>query len=143
MTTYLIVDAGIAIKLIIPHPHQQVYIDLVDQWQQAGYQLCAPSLWAYEVASAFAKLVRFGQLSMAAGQDGLRLAYQLGVELVLPDEEQSLQAFAWAGRLQRAAAYDAFYLALAETLGAEMWTVDRRLANAVVEPWVRLVEETA
>ena len=142
MTTYLIVDAGIVIKLIIPHAHQQVYIDLVDQWQQAGYQLCAPSLWAYEVVSTFAKLVHFGHLSAIAGQDGLRLAFQLGVELVSPDEALAHQAFAWAERLQRAAAYDGFYLALSETLGAEMWTVDRRLANAVAEPWLRLVEET-
>jgi predicted nucleic acid-binding protein len=142
MITYLIVDAGIVIKLITPHAHRQVYIDLVDQWQQAGYRLCAPSLWAYEVASTFAKMVHFGHLSVSAGKDGLRLAYQLGVELLPPDEEQALQAFAWAERLQRAAAYDGFYLALAKTLGAEMWTVDRRLANAVAEPWVRLVEET-
>jgi len=41
-----------------------------------------------------------------------------------------------------AAVYDAHYLALAERLGAEMWTADRRLCQAVgaALPWVRLVE---
>ena len=52
MTTYLTIDAGVTFKLIAPHPRQQVYIDLVSEWQEAGYQLCAPTLWAYEVTSA-------------------------------------------------------------------------------------------
>ncbi len=35
--------------------------------------------------------------------------------------------------------YDAHYLALAEHLGCEFWTADKRLHNAVHEklPWVR------
>lgn len=141
MTTYLTIDAGIAFKLIAPHPRQQLYIDVVAQWQQAGYQLCAPTLWAYEVASTFTKMVHFGHLSAGTGHEGLRLAYQLGVQLVSPNEEQALKAFRWTERLQRAAAYDSFYLALAETLGCEFWTVDKRLVNAAAQSWVRLVEE--
>ena len=141
MTTYLIIDAGIAIKLIAPHPGQQLYIDMVTQWQQASYQLCAPTLWAYEVTSAFTKMAHFGKISTAASREGLRLAHQLGVQLVAPDEEQTLKAFAWTERLQRAAAYDSFYLALAETLDCELWTTDKRLVNAVAQPWVRSVEE--
>ncbi len=43
-------------------------------------------------------------------------------------------------RLNRAAAYDSFYLALAESLGCELWTADQRLHNAVDLPWVRLAE---
>ncbi|MCP4416051.1 MAG: type II toxin-antitoxin system VapC family toxin [Chloroflexi bacterium] len=142
MTTYLTIDAGIAFKLIAPHPHQQLYVNLVTQWQRAGYQLCAPTLWAYEVTSTFTKMMRFGQLSATTSREGLRLAYQLGVQLIAPDEEQALRAFAWTERLQRAAAYDSFYLALAETLGCELWTADKRLVNAAAQPWVKLVDES-
>ncbi|MCA9993966.1 MAG: type II toxin-antitoxin system VapC family toxin [Ardenticatenaceae bacterium] len=141
MTTYLTIDAGIAFKLIAPHPHQQDYINLVTQWHQADYQLCAPTLWAYEITSTFTKMAHFGHLSIANSRESLRLAYQLGIQLVPPDEEQALKAYAWTERLQRAAAYDSFYLALAETLGCELWTIDKRLVNAVGQPWVRLVEE--
>lgn len=141
MTTYLTIDAGIAFKLIAPHSHQQIYIDLVDQWQRAGYQLCAPTLWAYEVTSAFTKMTHFGQLSKEASQQGVRLAYQLGVQLVPPDEEQTEKAILWTEKLHRAAAYDSFYLALAETLKCDLWTIDKRLTNAISEPWVKLVEE--
>ena len=141
MTTYLTIDAGVAFKLIVPHPRQQVYANLVTQWHRAGYQLCAPALWAYEITSTFTKIAHFGQLSAAHGRESLRLAYQLDVQLIPPDEEQALKAYAWTERLQRAAAYDSFYLALAETLGCELWTVDKRLVNAVAQPWVKLVEE--
>jgi predicted nucleic acid-binding protein len=41
-------------------------------------------------------------------------------------------------RLNRAAAYDSVSLGLAESLGCELWTADRRLHNAVSLPWVRL-----
>jgi predicted nucleic acid-binding protein len=143
MTTYLTIDAGIAFKLIAPHPQQHVYIDLVTRWQSLGYQLCASTLWAYEITSTFAKMAHFGQLSSASGQEGLRLAYQLGVQLFTPNEEQALKAFTWTERLRRAAAYDSFYLALAETLGCELWTVDKRLVHAAAQPWVKLVEELA
>lgn len=141
MTIYLTIDAGIAFKLIAPHPRQQRYIELVTQWQRAGFSLCAPTLWAYEITSAFTKMVRYGQVRASTGREGLRLAYELGVQLIEPDEDQAMRAFAWTERLQRAAAYDSFYLALAETLRCELWTVDRRLVNAAAQPWVRLVEE--
>ena len=114
---------------------------MVDQWQRAGYQLCAPTLWAYEITSTITKMVHFGQLSSASSRKFLRLAYRLGVELIAPDEEQLVKAYAWTLQLQHAAAYDSFYLALAETLGCEFWTIDKRLVNAVARPWMRLVEE--
>ncbi|CAD7783931.1 MAG: hypothetical protein KCCBMMGE_02340 [Candidatus Methanoperedenaceae archaeon GB37] len=39
--------------------------------------------------------------------------------------------------------YDAHYLALAERLGAEFWTTDKRLVRTVqkVISWVRLLKE--
>lgn len=140
MTTCLIIDAGIAFKLIAPHPHQQVYIDLITEWKQAGYQLCAPTLWVYEVTSVFTKMARFGQLSMQTSREGVRLAHRLGVQLVAPDEAQAVKAMYWMEKLQRAAAYDSFYLALAETLDCELWTTDKKLVNAVAQPWVKLVD---
>lgn len=88
----------------------------------------------YEIAATFTKIAHFGQLGAAHARESLRLAYQLDVQLIPPDEEQALKAYAWTERLQRAAAYDSFYLALAETLGCELWTVDKRLVNAVAQP---------
>ncbi len=48
-------------------------------------------------------------------------------------------AFDWTVRLNQAAAYDSFYLALAEALRCELWTADQHLYDAVGQPWVRWV----
>jgi predicted nucleic acid-binding protein len=49
---------------------------------------------------------------------------------------------ALAERFSLPAAYDAHYLALADWLGGEFWTADRKLVRAVEDelPWVRVVE---
>jgi predicted nucleic acid-binding protein len=61
------------------------------------------------------------------------------------DEESFHEAaIETAWKLNRPATYDAHYLALAEKLGAEFWTLDQRLFNAVRHqlPWVHLVGST-
>ena len=140
MTASLVVDATCAVLLVVPGPDQARYEELFGAWNRAGYDLYAPGLWIYEVTSALCKGVRFGGLTAAEADGCLTQALNLGVQLVAPDQEQVRAAFAWTAQLQRAAAYDSFYLALAESLGCELWTADRRLCNAVDLPWVRSME---
>jgi predicted nucleic acid-binding protein len=140
MTTYLTIDSSIAYKLITPHTNQQKFIALMSQWQRAGYQLCAPALWLYEVTSIFTKMVHFGELSEQKAKKGIRLANDIGIQLIAPDQDQTLKAYEWTRRLRRIAAYDSFYLALAEELECDLWTTDKRLVNASAQPWVKLVE---
>ena len=102
-------------------------------------------LWIYEGTPALCKAVRFGELTDAEAGRCLTQALNLGVRLVVANDEQVRSAFTWTVRLYRGAAYDSgclrpHYLALAESLGCELWTADRRLCNAVDLPWVRLVE---
>jgi predicted nucleic acid-binding protein len=66
------------------------------------------------------------------------MGLELGVELIVPNENQTQKAFMWTRQLNQVAAYDSFYLALAESLGCEFWSADKKLANAVGQPWVRL-----
>jgi len=55
------------------------------------------------------------------------------------------RALSIATRFKRPKAYDAQYLAVADLLGCELWTADRRLASAVAGelPWVRYVGDAA
>ena len=62
----------------------------------------------------------------------------MGERLAAPDDELVRSAFAWTLRLDRAVAHDSAYVALAEKLGCELWTADRRLAGAVDVAWVRV-----
>ncbi|MCC7353794.1 MAG: type II toxin-antitoxin system VapC family toxin [Anaerolineae bacterium] len=137
MTKSVVIDASLAFRLVVPGTQQAHFRALVAQWDESGYALCAPALWLYEITSALCKTIHFGELTPEEGQHALSLSQRLGVQLFAPDEAQAHLAVAWTLRLKRAAAYDSFYLALAETLRAELWTADKRLHATADRPWVR------
>ena len=97
-----------------------------------------PALWCYETTSTLTKLIHFKALTEAEAIRALNLISALEVELIPPDSNQAQRAFDWTLRLRRAAAYDSFYLALAETTSDGLWTADERLYNATksLVPWV-------
>jgi predicted nucleic acid-binding protein len=138
MPDSLVIDATCAIRLVVPGPAQPRYEEWIGGWKRAGHDLYAPGLWIYEVTSALCQAVRFGGLMAAEAERCLTQAWNLGVRLVAADEEQVRAAYAWTVRLNRAAAYDSFYLALAESLGCDLWTADQRLCHTVDLPWVHL-----
>ena len=139
MPASLVLDASFAIRLILPGPQRDAYRSQAEQWLREGYRLRAPTLWVYEVTSALCKSAFFGLLTEEEAERSMTALEELPVELVPPDTEQRRRAFAWTRRLHRAAAYDGFSLALAESLGCELWTADQRLCNAVDLPWVRSI----
>jgi predicted nucleic acid-binding protein len=134
----LVVDASLVFRLILPGPYQAGVQSLVAGWLADGYEMHAPSLWVYEITSALCKTVHFGQVTVDEGERALTLTQALGVRSVGPYDELVRRAYEWTQRLDRAAAYDSFYLALAEGMQCELWTADRRLTNTVDLPWVHL-----
>ena len=136
MAKSLVVDASFAFNLVLPGPRQARFQTLMTDWKNDGYELCAPTLWVYEITSALGKVIHFGQITPEEGQRALVLAERLGVQLIPPNDVQARLALDWTVRLNRAAAYDSFYLALAETLQCEMWTADKRLYNTVELSWM-------
>ena len=108
---------------------------------QNGATLYAPTLWLYEVTSALTKAVHFDILTETEGRQALKLAQGLDLQLIHPDNTLVELAYDWTRRLNRIAAYDSFYLALTESLSAEFWTADKRLANAVSVPWVQYIAD--
>lgn len=139
MNSSLVVDASFTFKLILPGPYQNRIRALVTQWEEAQYTLYTPTLWLYEITSALCKAVHFNVLTPVEGRKALQFAQKLDLQLIHPDDNQTQLAFAWTLRLNRAAAYDSFYLSLAETLAAEFWTADKRLYNAANTPWVHYI----
>mgnify|MGYP001556459309 CR=1 FL=1 len=137
MPRSLVVDASFAIRLILPGPQRETFRSQTEHWLNEGYSLLAPTLWVYETTSALCKSTFFGLLTEEEAESAMAVLEELPVTLVTPDSRQNRRAFAWTRRLNRAAAYDSFYLALAEGLQCELWTADKRLCNAVDLPWVR------
>jgi predicted nucleic acid-binding protein len=135
----LVIDAGVGYALCTQTgTFVTLRAEFATQVRQ-GTRLFAPTIWQFEVTSILTKSVHFRQLSELSARQALSLSGELSIQFIQPDQELVTQAFDWTLRLKRAAAYDSFYLALSRRLGCDLWTMDRRLANAVAEPWVRHV----
>ena len=133
----LVLDANIGYHVFVPQPGQSHLQALLSARQAVGCDFVAPTLWRYEVTSILTKALQQRQLTQAETTNALAYSLSFPIRLIEPDSELTRAAFQWTLKLKRAAAYDSFYLALAQQLQCELWTYDQRLANAVNEPWVR------
>jgi len=132
-----VIDANLVVKTVIPNAMRVQCCAVLDNLVHKGYTLVAPTLWSYETTSAICKAVYFAHLTEDEGWRALNQLAALGVTLRPPDAIDNHNAMQWTLKLKRAAAYDSYYLALAERLNCELWTADQRLVNAAGQPWVR------
>jgi predicted nucleic acid-binding protein len=91
------------------------------------FQVCVPALCVCELVNGFVTATRRNRISYSDAAGGLRRTLSLGIEEKRPDAER-VHALAQEYGLT---AYDAAYLALAESEDADLWTGDRRLFEAV------------
>jgi predicted nucleic acid-binding protein len=139
--SWICVDANLVIRLVAD-PNDTVIHQLWEQWEITNQHLIAPALLHYEVTNGLYRYHKQGLMSASSAQSALEAALTLPLQLY---SESDLHRYALdlATRFSLPAAYDAHYLVLAERLGAELWTSDRRLAHSVQSslPWVHLVEQ--
>lgn len=113
--------------MVLREPHAEAVADLLDRWDAKGIELHAPLLTKYEVASALTRSRVRDSLSAEDAAEALAIIDGLGVTFDLaPDSARAIEI---AVELERHSAYDAAYLALAERLDAEVWTLDGPLAR--------------
>jgi predicted nucleic acid-binding protein len=98
-------------------------------WHRERMRLVAPVIWIQEVVSVVRRAIYTRLINSEDGRVAVEDVFRLGVEVVASDLDLCRQALAWAERLGQSKAYDGFYMAAAERLGAELWTVDSRLLN--------------
>ncbi|MEM7534363.1 MAG: type II toxin-antitoxin system VapC family toxin [Chloroflexota bacterium] len=137
-TKFLVLDASFTNRAIMTGHDQELAEQQLVEWKKDGYRLIAPTLWYYETASTLCKMVRFGQYTQLEAEESLLLAKRLPLKLISPYDAQVELAIDWTYRLKRAAAYDSFYLALAELSNCDLWTADSKLFNAAQKPWIKL-----
>jgi len=121
---YLVVDASVSLKWALDDEVEvSASIALRDSAARKRIQMLAPSLWIYEVINALRVARRRGRLDPRQSRLALGLLQDVGVRMVDPEPENCLEI---ATRLE-ISGYDAAYVALAEAVGADLWTGDRKL----------------
>ncbi|MEM7534239.1 MAG: type II toxin-antitoxin system VapC family toxin [Chloroflexota bacterium] len=137
----IVIDASLVFRLVVHHPTQPIVQEHFQAWIDQGHDLITPSLWFYEITSAITKAIHFKHLTQPEADSALQQAFDLDIEVIQPSETLAINAAAWTTKLQRANAYDSFYLALADYYNAPLWTADGKLVRAVNQAWVRLGTE--
>jgi predicted nucleic acid-binding protein len=118
----IVVDASAMIEWLLETP---VGLKIQQRALSDGY-LCAPHLLDLEVAQALRKLVRTQKIDNSRGQQALDDFRDM--DLSRYPHEDFLQRI-W-GLRHTCTAYDAMYIALAESLAATLITHDQKLASA-------------
>ena len=121
------VDASFILRLFMG-PDDEAAWRLWDSWLFEGSTIHSPVLLGYEVANALHRYHRASLLSLASADLVLDAALSLPVRLH-SSPELHRRALRLAADASLPATYDAHYLAVAEQVGAELWTADRRLAK--------------
>ena len=137
MNDYVVVDASLAFKWLVKEIHTDQANDLGRLWNGQGTRIAAPYLMPVEVTNALHRRVARGELTVEAATQRMRSLLSSGLELHQPPQLHR-RALELASQFRQGAAYDAHYLALAETLGCELWTADVRFYRAA-SPVVRSV----
>jgi len=125
----VVVDASVTVKWLVNEVHSDTAHALSRSWARQGVQPVAPYLMPVEVADALHRRVVRKEVSVAAAMRLLDMLLASGIELREPRIIHS-RALELAEQLRQGAAYDAHYLALAETLDCELWTADARFYHA-------------
>jgi predicted nucleic acid-binding protein len=125
---YLVVDASVSLKWALDdEENMEEALALRDDGIRGRFLMVAPSLWLYEVANGLITATRRGRVPLEAGRELLSNLTLVGVRFSDPEIEDCYEAALRHG----VALYDAVYLALAEALGAPLWTGDRKFFDKV------------
>lgn len=127
----MVLDANLLVALAIGGERSNLVEAQLMQWLEENAELYAPDLARYEIASAFTGAIAGGEFTVAALPEAFGALADLPIVFcACPEGERVVEI---ALQLKRRSAYDAAYLALAEFLQAELWTLDGKLFRNAME----------
>ena len=124
------VDASVAGKWLFLEAHSTQADALLRSALEQSEPIVAPPLLPSEVANIVRQRQRQGQLELSDARALLAQYLAVPIAYEAPDALYD-HALVVADRHDLSAIYDAQYVALAELLGATLWTADRRLLRSL------------
>jgi predicted nucleic acid-binding protein len=140
----VVVDSSLAIFTVVDSDQSFMAMRVWANLLSFGSKFYAPALWLYETTSVIRKLTALNKITENEAEAALIILDQMEIQFIPEDLRLRQAALIWATRLRQKAAYDGFYLAAAEQLGAELWTADQALVNyarQVGTSWVHWMGE--
>ncbi len=123
-----VVDASVVLKWRLDDERDiRQAVALRDRHASGDIALIAPSLMSYEVVNGLVVASRKGRISPKQATEAVEDLLALGLELV---EVNPVEVLA-LGLRYNIAAYDAAYVALAESEDCDLWTGDRTLYDTL------------
>ena len=129
MNGRVVVDASLATKWLVREADSGEALALARSWVASAVTLTAPYLMPVEVSNALHRRVVRGELSLVRAGHLLETLLASGIDLVETPSLHS-RALELASQFSQGAVYDAHYLALADTLGCDLWTADEKFYRA-------------
>jgi predicted nucleic acid-binding protein len=124
------VDANLVVKWYLFEELREKAVSLLDESDQLGITIIAPDLVLAEVGSTIRRAVHRGLTTADKGRMAMALLKRAPIQRF---DVRDLFDDAWriAETHGLPTLYDAYYLALAEIRGCDLWTADQRLINSV------------
>ncbi len=129
MNPSVVVEASLAIKWLVEEDHSDKAQAILQWWVARNITRIAPYLMPFEVANALYRRELRGELNVGDSTRMIGRLLESRIELHQPPGLH-VRALQLATQLRQGAAYDAHYLALAESVGCELWTADERFYRA-------------
>jgi predicted nucleic acid-binding protein len=146
MTDSIVVDASLALKWMIQEIDSDKAEALLQDTISSGQAIYAPPHFLGEVINALYQKVRTTDpakhIEQADAEKAMADFLNLPIRIENPNTIYE-QAFEFANIHSMFTIYDCLYVVLAQILGVELWTADRRLVTQLGSnaPWVRLISE--
>ena len=127
----IVIDSNLLIVLVNNDPRSEIVRQQFDEWISQEVQIHTPNLAFYEIANALTRLIVSGIFP----QEQLTPAWDFlnNLPIVYHDISQATRIVEIALSLGRQSAYDAAYIALAEDLEAQLWTLHGPLYRNAIE----------
>ena len=125
MSGSVVVDASLAVKWLVEEEDSDKAHAVLQSWVAQDITRIAPYLMPFEVANALHRRVVRGELNVRDSARMIARLLESRLELHQPPGLH-IRAMQIASELRQGAAYDAHYLALAESIGCDLWTADER-----------------